>query len=218
MGLVNRWKICTQYKQPNYSTWLRWPFSHAGKRAICSATVALLLAKRATSSSLAKDKPRTCGACSQARIQFHSAPTRPQRVGAIPSPLWLLHSFNEQAAPSLSVVSAFEAFRLRGFAVFLWRICAPSPPLEILISLERMARIGKVFSHPCMFTRFQVLFFFGRSQELAARYHNRKSRALHLEKGTEYSGSANLENSISRSATPRWSLACACTTSEASKG
>lgn len=148
-------------KQPNYSTQLRCPFSHAEKRAICSATVAFLLAKHATSSSLAKDKPRTCGACSRARIQFHSVPTRPQRVGAIPSPLWLLHSFNEQPAPSLSVVSAFEAFRLRGFAVFLWRICAPSPPLEILsrISLERMARIGKVFSHPCMFTRFQVLFF-----------------------------------------------------------
>lgn len=131
--------------------------------------------------------------CGQARIQFHSVPTWPQRVRAIPSPLRVMFAvffqWTTKPAPSLSVVSAFEASRLRGFAVFLWRICAPSPPLEILsrISLERMARIGKEFSHPCMFTRSQVLFFFGWSQELAARYvctyHTRKSMALSSGRG-----------------------------------
>lgn len=159
-------------KQPNYSTWLRCSFSHAEKKGhlLCNCCLSSSQARhfsqlsqgqaenlRSTYGALrsgSNSVPQCANLTSASRGYFH------HRCG-----LWLLYSFNEQPAPSLSVVSAFEASRLRGFAVFLWRICTPSPSLEILsrISLERMARIGKEFSHPCMFTCFQVLFFFGWS-------------------------------------------------------
>lgn len=72
---------------------------------------------------------------------------------------------------------------------FLWRICAPSPPLEILsrISLERMARNSR--TRACLHA-FRFFFFLADHKNQQPDTHNRKSMAHHLEKVTEYSGSA----------------------------
>lgn len=150
MGLVIRWKICTQ--QSSRIVQHEWDaLFNMLKKGPSALQLAFLPAKHATSPCLAKDKPRIYGACGQARIQFHSVPTRPQRVGAIPSTLWLaiFLQWTTSYLPSPSL-AAFEASRLRDFAVFLWRIRAPSPPLEILsrISLERMARNSR--TRPCL--------------------------------------------------------------------
>ncbi len=84
-------------------------------------------------------------------------PTSASRGYSITAVVSYILSMNHQL-PSLSVVSCIWSLSIAGFCRFLVTNSRTFPAPRNLVSHHTWA-YGKEFSHPCMFTRSQVLFF-----------------------------------------------------------